>query len=48
MNETKTEKYEIKRNGHESWKECKLLISLLDPDKDISRTKSLAIDQPKS
>ena len=48
MNETKTEKYEIKRNGHESWKERKLLISPLDTDKGISRTKSLAIDQSKS
>ena len=32
INETKTEEYEIKRNGNENWKKCKLLGSLLDTD----------------
>ena len=43
INETKTEEYEIKRNGSENWKKCKLLGSLLDTDKDIYRRKCLAI-----
>ena len=30
VNETKTEECEMKRNGNESWEECKLLGSLLD------------------
>ena len=45
MNKRTTEEYEIKWNGNESWKECKLLGSQLSMDKDISWTwrKSLAI-----
>ena len=43
MNETKTEEYEVKQNGNESWKECRLLGSLINTDKDISRRASLAI-----
>ena len=41
VNKTETEEYEIKQNGNESGKECKLFGSLLDTDKDISRRKSL-------
>ena len=43
INEAKTEEYKIERNGNEDWRNCKLLGSLLDTDKDITRRKSLAI-----
>ena len=43
INDTKTEKYEIKRNGKEDWKKCKFLGSLLDTEEDIKRRKGLAI-----
>ena len=43
INEDKTEQYEIKYRGEETWKDCKLLGTKLDTEKDISRRKGLAI-----
>ena len=43
INQTKTEEYEIKKGGDNSWKQCKLLGSLLDTKSDINRRKTLAI-----
>ena len=43
INESQTEEYMIKRKGDESWKDCKLLGSLLDTGNDIKRRKGLAI-----
>ncbi len=43
VNESKTEEYQIKRGGDNSWKKCKYLGSLLDTEQDIKRRKSLAI-----
>ena len=48
INESKTEDYEIIRQGNEKWKNCKLLGSLLDTEKDINRRKILAIDAFKT
>ena len=48
INESKTEEYEIIRQGNEKWKKCKLLGSLLDTEKDINRRKILAIDAFKT
>ena len=42
VNKDKTERYAIKRNGSEEWKECKYLGSHLDTGKDIARRKKLA------
>ena len=44
INKSKTEEYIIKRKGNESWKDCKLLVSLLDTDINTRRRKGLAID----
>ena len=46
INESKTEEYEIIRQGNERWKKCKLLGSLLDTEKN--RTNILAIDAFKT
>ena len=35
INETKTEIYDIKRNGPDDWKHCKYLGSLIDTEEDI-------------
>ena len=43
VNHSKTEKYCIKRQGQEDWKECKYLGTILDTEKDIKRRKGLAI-----
>ena len=43
INHSKTEEYDIKREGDEKWKKCKLLGSCLDTTKDIERRKGLAI-----
>ena len=43
INTSKTEEFEIKRNGDNTWKSCKLLGSLLDTQNDIKRRKALAI-----
>ena len=48
INESKTEEYEIIRQGNEKWKKCKLLGSLLDTEKDINRRTILAIDAFKT
>ena len=48
INESKTEDYEIIRQGNEKWKNCKLLGSLLDTEKDINRRQILAIDAFKT
>ena len=48
IKESKTEDYEIIRQGNEKWKKCKLLGSLLDTEKDINRRKILAIDAFKT
>ena len=48
INESKTEEYEIIRQGNEKWKKCKLLRSLLDTAKDINRRQILAIDAFKT
>ena len=45
---SKTEEYEIIRQGNEKWKKCKLLESLLDTEKEINRRKILAIDAFKT
>ena len=44
VNNEKTEEYNIKREGTDSWKKCKYLGSLLDTEQDIKRRKCLAID----
>ena len=48
INESKTEEYNIEQKGNEAWKECKILGSLLDTEKDINRRKILAIDAYKT
>ena len=48
INESKTEEYNIAQKGNEAWKECKILGSLLDTEKDINRGKMLAIDAYKT
>ena len=49
INEYKTaEDYEIIRHGNEKCKKCKLLGSLLDPEKDINRRNCFAIDAFKT
>ena len=42
VNESKTEKYTVERNGSDQWKACKYVGSLLDTQQDIKRRKSLA------
>ena len=42
VNKSKTEKYEVKRNGSEEWKKCKYVGSLLDTEHDITMQKELA------
>ena len=42
VNESKTEKYTVERNGSDQWKVCKYVGSLLDTQQDIKRRKSLA------
>ena len=44
MNEEKTKKFTIKRNGEETWKKCKLLGTLLDTQDDVKRRKVLAMN----
>lgn len=39
VKETKTEQYQIKWNENELWKECKLIGSSLDTNKQISPRK---------
>ena len=43
INETKTEEYAIRRSGDDYWKDCILLGSKLDTDRDIKRRTGLAI-----
>ena len=40
INATKTEEYKISKNSDEKWKSCKLLGTLLDTEKDITRRKN--------
>ena len=47
VNESKTEEYIIELKGIETWKECKVLGSLLGTEKDFNRRKILAIDALK-
>ena len=42
VNESKTEKYTVERNGSDQWKVCKYVESLPDTQQDIKRRKSLA------
>ena len=42
VNESKTEKYTVERNGSDQWKTCKYVGSLLDTQQDIKRRNSLA------
>ena len=42
INSSKTEEYEVRYKGPEEWKDCKLLGSKIDTDKDIVRRKGLA------
>ena len=44
MNDEKTEKFTIKRNGEETWKKCKLLGTLLDTEEDITRRKVITMN----
>ena len=39
INQSKTEKYKITRNGDDSWKKCKYVGSLLGTEEDIERRK---------
>ncbi len=41
VNETKTERYKVTRNGSEQWKCCKYLGSLLGTEEDITRRRNL-------
>ena len=43
VNNTKTEKHDIERNGQTEWMKCKFLGSLLDTEYDIKRRKGLAL-----
>src|SRR6266581_2799535 len=43
VNNSKTEKLNIKRNGDENWKKCKYLGSFLDTEKDISHRKQMSM-----
>ena len=43
INSSKTEEHEVKLNGDDEWKSCKLLESCLDTEKDIGRRHGLAI-----
>ena len=48
INDNKTENYEIRRvNCDNTWKQCKLLGSILDTECDIKRRKGLAVDVAK-
>ena len=40
INESKTEDYEITRQGNEKWKKCKLLGSLLNTENNINRRQN--------
>ena len=37
VNESKTERYHIQKDGEDAWKKCKYLESLLHTEKDIKR-----------
>ena len=39
FNQSKTERYRIKKGGDESWKKCKYVGSLLGTTEDIERSK---------
>ena len=41
INQSKTERYHIKKGGDESWKKCKYVGSLLGTTEDIERRKQL-------
>ena len=41
VNESKTEKYSISRNSNDDWKNCKLVGSKLDTERDIKHRKTL-------
>ena len=41
INQSKTEKYNIKKDGDDSWKKCKYVGSLLGTTEDINRRKQL-------
>ena len=41
VNESKTEKYSISRDSNDDWKNCKLVGSKLDTERDISNRKTL-------
>ena len=43
VNEGKTEEYDIKRGGDETWKKCKYVGSLIDTEEDIKRRKQLSM-----
>lgn len=43
VNETKTERHVITRNGNNNWQKCKYLGSLLDVNEDTKRRKHLAL-----
>ena len=42
INKDKTEKYEIKKDGDETWRKCKYLGTIFDRSGDIKRRKRLA------
>ena len=48
INKDKTEEYTIGLEGEERWKQCKILGSLLDTEKDINKRKGLGIDAYKT
>ena len=41
MNEEKTEEFNIKRNGEETWNKYNLLRTLLDTEEDVKQRKVL-------
>lgn len=42
VNQSKTERYCVKRNGNEDWKTCKYMGSILGTEEDIKRRQILA------
>ncbi len=43
INNSKTEKIDIRKNGDENWKNCKYLGSFLDTERDISNRKRMSM-----
>ena len=48
VNESKTERYHIQKDGEEAWRKCKYLGSLLYTEEDTKRRKGFTIDSYKT